>query len=233
MAHKKTLQPSKKAVREPVTRDRALRAAMALADERGLDELSMRTLAESLGIEAMSLYHHLKNKGAVLDGMVDLVFAEVEFPRTDLPWKAAVRSRMVSLRSTLLRHQWALRVLESRANPGLTTLAHHDAMLGCFRSAGFSIVLTGRAYALLDSYVFGFVHTELSLPFQTSDEARQVAGAMFQGIPEGTFPHLVEFALARVMVPGYSYGNEFDYGLDLILDGLERALKKEKANASG
>lgn len=233
MATKKTSQkkPIPKPQREPVTRARALQVAMALADRDGLDALTMRGLAKELGVEAMSLYHHLPSKDAILDGMVDLVFQEVEMPRLDLPWKAALRRRMISFRDALLRHRWALRVLESRATPGPTTLAHHDAVLGCLRNAGFSIVLTAHAYAVLDSFIFGFVHTELTLPFQTSEETQAVAGAIFESLPPGAFPHLVELAREHVLKPGYLYGNELTYGLDLILDALDRAHKAERRSA--
>lgn len=216
-----------KARREPLTRDRALRAAMKLADEVGLDELSMRRLAGVLGVEAMSLYHHVPNKEAIKDGMVDLVFDEIELPPRGVDWRTAIRRRMTSMREVLLRHRWALRILESRRTPGISTLAHHDAVLGCLREAGFSIVLAAHAYAVLDSYVFGFVHTELTLPLQGDERTTDLAKEILGGIPDGAFPHLVELATTQVLVPGYSFGSEFPYGLELILDGLERARASE------
>jgi AcrR family transcriptional regulator len=201
---------------------------MRLADQGGLGELSMRRLASALGVEAMSLYHHVPNKDAILNGMVDLVFEEIELPPRDVDWKTALRRRMTSMREVLVRHRWALQILESRRTPGAATLAHHDAVLGCLRQAGFSITLAAHAYAVLDSYVFGFVHTELALPFQGPDETREVAGAIVEGIPAGMYPHLVELATTRVLVPGYAYANEFPFGLELILDGLERALAQNE-----
>lgn len=210
--------------RPPVTRERALQAAMRLADQHGLDALSMRRLATALGVEAMSLYHHVPSKDAIFDGMVDLVFGQIELPPRDLDWKAALRRRMTSMREVLVRHRWALRILESRRQPGATTLAHHDAVLGCLREAGFSITLAAHAYAVLDSYVFGFVHTELALPFQGPAETHEVTSAIVDAIPAGMYPHLVELATTRVLVPGYAYANEFPFGLELILDGLARAL---------
>ena len=215
---------AKRPRREPLTRERALRAAVALADAVGLEELTMRRLAEALRVEAMSLYHHVPNKEAILDGMVDLVFAEIELPRTDLNWKTALRRRMASVREVLIRHRWALRVLETRATPGPTTLAHHDAVLGCLRHAGFSVALAAHAYAVLDSYVFGFVHTELSLPFQSPVEKEAVARGIVEQLPPGAYPHLVELTQQLVLEPGYAYANEFPFGLELVLDGLERAL---------
>jgi AcrR family transcriptional regulator len=218
----------RKPAREALTRERALATAMALADAGGLEELTMRRLAEALGVEAMSLYHHVPNKDAILDGMVDLVFAEIELPRVELGWRTAIGRRMASVREVLVRHRWALRVLESRTSPGAVTLAHHDAVIGCLRAGGFSVPLTAHAYAVLDSYVFGFVHTELSLPFQTPEETHAVAGAIFDGVPPGAYPHLVELTKEHVLKPGYAYANEFDFGLELILDGLERALAAER-----
>jgi AcrR family transcriptional regulator len=227
MASSKKAQP-RAPRREPLTRERALRTAMALADVAGLEELTMRRLAHELGVEAMSLYHHVPNKEAILDGMVDLVFEEIELPRADLDWKTALRRRTSSVRDVLLRHRWALRILESRTAPGESTLAHHDAVLGCLRNAGFSIPLTAHAYALIDSYVFGFVHTELTLPFQDSEEIQAVAGAIFDQLPPGAFTHLAELTREHVLKPGYAYGNEFPFGLELVLDGLERALAAER-----
>ena len=221
----------KKAAREPLSRERALATAMALADAEGLDGLSMRRLAEALGVEAMSLYHHVPNKDAILDGMVDLVFTQIQPPRAELGWRAALRERTRSVREVLVRHPWALRILESRRTPGHATLAHHDAVLGCLRGAGFSIALTAHAYALLDSYVFGFVHTEITLPFQTSEETQAVVQDMFASFPAGAYPHLAELTLQHVLKPGYAYANEFDWGLDLLLDGLERALSATGAGA--
>jgi len=204
---------------------------MTLADAEGLEELTMRRLAEELGVEAMSLYHHVPNKDAILDGMVDLVFREIELPQPNLDWKTALRRRMASVREVLVRHRWALRILESRATPGPSTLEHHDAMLGCLRRAGFSVPLAAHAYAVLDSFVFGFVHTELTLPFETSEETQAFASAIFDQLPPGSYPHLVELTREHVLKPGYAYGNEFPFGLELILDGLERALEAEVSAA--
>lgn len=224
---KKNVGPSPKSGRAPVNRERALAAAMSLADAGGLDALTMRGIADELGVEAMSLYHHVPNKDAILDGMVDLVFDEIALPDADVDWRTAMRKRAYAVRAVLLRHRWALRVIETRKAPGASTLAHHDAVIGCLRRAGFSIVLTAHAYAVLDSYIFGFVHTELNLPFQSTEETHEVASAMFDGVPEGAFPYLVELAREHVLQPGYAYGNEFSFGLELVLDGLERALARE------
>ncbi|MFO0547796.1 MAG: TetR/AcrR family transcriptional regulator [Polyangiaceae bacterium] len=218
----------KKADREPVTRERALRVAMGLADAEGIAELTMRRLADALGVEAMSLYHHVPNKDAILDGMIDIVFSEIELPRRDVDWQTALRGRIASVRAVLLRHPWAIRLMESRRAPGPATLGHHDAMLGCLRGGGFSIPLAAHAYALCDAFVYGFVHTELNLPFQSSSETQEVAGEIFRAMPAGAYPHLAELAIEHVLRPGYSYSNEFEFGLELILDGLARSLAAER-----
>ena len=217
---------TKRVNREPVSRERALLAAMRVADEGGIGELTMRKIADELGVEAMSLYHHVPNKDAILDGMIDLVFREIELPSREVDWKTAMRSRAASMRAALLRHRWAIHLMESRRTPGLANLAHHDAVLGCLRGGGFSITLTAHAYAALDSYIYGFVHTELNLPFQTTDETQEVAKEIFEQLPAGAFPHLVELATEHVLKPGYSFGDEFEFGLELIIDGLERARKR-------
>jgi AcrR family transcriptional regulator len=219
---------AKGAVRQPLTRERALEVARRLADEGGIETLTMRKLAEALGVEAMSLYHHVPNKDAILDGMVDLIFAEITPPSAARDWRLAMRERAALVRSVLLRHPWALPLLESRKTPGPATLAHHDAVLGCLRASGFSIALTAHAYSVLDSYIYGFIMTELSLPFQTTEQTHDVAAAMFEQFPEGAYRHLAELTMEHVLKPGYSYGDEFAYGLELILDGLGRALERER-----
>jgi AcrR family transcriptional regulator len=192
------------AARPPVTVARAVEAARVIADAEGLEALSMRRLAAALGVEAMSLYHHLPNKEALLDAMVDGVFDEIERPPEALEWRAAMRVRMTSMRAVLLRHRWALRVLESRTSPGSSTLAHHDAVLGCLRRGGLSLPLAAHAYAVLDAFVFGFVHTELTLPFETPGEAQAVVGEMFAAMPAGAFPHLAELTVGHVLRPGWA-----------------------------
>jgi AcrR family transcriptional regulator len=211
------------APRAPLTRQRVLEAAVALADEGGIESLTMRKLGQALGVEAMSLYHHVANKEALLDGMVDLVFGEIDLPADEAGWKAAMRRRAVSAREALRRHPWAIGLMESRSTPGPANLRHHDAVIGCLRRAGFSVALTAHAYSLLDSYVYGFALQEASLPFDTPEETVEVAQAMMADFPADAYPHLTELAVEHVLRPGYDYGDEFAYGLDLILDGLERA----------
>jgi AcrR family transcriptional regulator len=152
------------APRTPLTSERVLQAAVALADREGVGSLSMRRLARELGVEAMSLYHHVPGKQALLDGMVDLVFGEIELPAADGDWKAAMRRRAVSAREVLARHPWAIALMESRHTPGPANLRHHDAVLGCPRQAGFPVALTAHAYSILDAYIYGFALQEASLP---------------------------------------------------------------------
>ncbi|MGK5113203.1 TetR/AcrR family transcriptional regulator C-terminal domain-containing protein [Geodermatophilus sp. CPCC 205506] len=209
--------------RTPLSRERVLRVAVALADEIGVEALSMRKLGEALGVEAMSLYNHVANKDDLLDGMVDVVFAEIELPSPTAGWRTALRGRAVSVREALTRHRWAIGLMESRTSPGPETLRQHDAVLGCLRGAGFSVALAAHAYSLIDSYVYGFALQERGLPFDTAEEAAELAPAMLAAFPDGAYPHMVEIMTEHVLRPGYSYGAEFAFGLDLLLDGLERA----------
>ena len=209
--------------RAPLNRDQVLRAAVALADESGIEALSMRKLGQVLGVEAMSLYNHVAGKSDLLDGMVDIVFGEIGLPAGDRGWKQAMRQRALSAREVLGRHRWAIGLMESRRTPGPATLRHHDAVLGCLRGAGFPIELTAHAYYLLDSYIYGFALQEASLPFGTPEETAQVTREIAGQMPAGEYPHLAELATAHILQPGYHYGTEFEAGLDLILDALERA----------
>jgi AcrR family transcriptional regulator len=209
--------------RAPLSRDQVLRAAVTLADEGGIGALSMRKLGQALGVEAMSLYNHVADKGDLLDGMIDVVFGEIGLPSGDDGWRQAMRRRAISAREILGRHHWAIGLMESRRSPGPATLRHHDAVLGCLREAGFSVELTAHAYSLLDSYIYGFALQEASLPFDTGEEAAQVAQDISAMMPGGEYPYLAEIATVHVLQPGYQYGQEFETGLDLILDALERA----------
>ena len=211
--------------RTPLSRDRVLQTALALADSGGLEKLSMRKLGEAVGVEAMSLYNHVPSKGDLLDGLIDLVFAEIELPAEAGGWKPAMRERAISARAVLSRHRWAIGLMESRTTPGPATLRHHDAVLGLLRQAGFPLGLAAHAYSALDSYSYGFALQEASLPFDTGPETAELAQEMLAQFPAAEYPHLAEFTFEHVLQPGYDYGSEYEYGLDLILDGLERDLK--------
>lgn len=201
-----------------------MRAAVAVADRGGVASVTMRKVAEELGIEAMSLYHHVANKEAILDGLVDLVFAEIDLPSPQQPWRTGMRARCTSARHCLQRHGWALGLMDSRSAPGPATLRHHDAVLGCLRRGGFSIAGAAHAFSVIDSYVYGFVTQELSLPFDvdTSAGLDQVAAGILKELPAEQYPHLTEMILQHALKPGYAYADEFDLGLDLVLDGVER-----------
>ncbi|MDR7385573.1 TetR/AcrR family transcriptional regulator [Promicromonospora iranensis] len=207
----------------PLSRDRVLDAAVALADADGLPGVTIRSLAKALGLKPMSLYHYVRGKEDVLDGMVDRVFAEIDLPDPASPWRAALRARAVSARAVLARHPWALAVLDSRSTPGPSTLRHHDVVLGVLLGAGLSLPMTARAYTLVDSYVYGFVLQEAAVP--SSGDGSSGAGGPEEAmvaVPDGgRYPHLAAFAAGHVLQPGYSFGAEFEPGLDLVLDVVE------------
>jgi len=217
--------------RAPLSRDRVLRAGVTRADQDGISSLSMRKLGEALGVEAMSLYNHVASKSDLLDGMIDIVFSEIDLPSGGGDWKAAMRRRAISARQVLRRHPWAIGLMESRTSPGPATLRHHDAVLGCLRRAGFSVELTAHAYALLDSYIYGFALQEASLPFGTGEEAAQVAHQISAQFASGQYPYLTEMATEHVLRPGYDFGDEFVIGLDLVLDGLAAAARQAPGDA--
>lgn len=205
----------------PLSRERVLAAALRLADDEGVDAVSMRRLGQLLDVEAMSLYKHVSGKEDILDGIADLVMAEVEVPRPDLPWREAVRRAAISSHAALLRHRWAAPVLESRTSPGPTRLTYLEAVVGRLRAAGFSVADVARAFMAIDAQVYGFTVMELNFPFEMRDspEAEVMAVEVFGQM----FPNLVAMAqLALGQGPGVPI--EFEFGLDLVLDGLERRL---------
>lgn len=183
----------------------------------------MRKLGVELGVEAMSLYNHVANKDDLLDGMIDGVFGEIDLPSDGTDWRTAMRQRAISARKVMSRHPWATGLMESRTTPGPATLRHHDAVIGTLRRAGFSIEMAAHAFSVLDSYIYGFALQETSLPFDTAEETAQVAQMILARLSSDEYPHLTEMTVEHVLQPGYDYGNEFEFGLDLILDGLERA----------
>jgi len=198
-----------------------LQAAVALADEAGLEAFSMRGLAQELGVVPMALYKHVANKEELLDGMVDIVFSEIELPSEDLDWRTAMRRRAISTREALKRHSWAIGMMESR-NPGPANLRSHNAVMGCLRKAGFSFKMAIHAYSLQDAYIYGFALQEKDLAFETSDSAGQAAQRRAQTIGAlDDYPYLVEIA-TQLPASGYDNAAEFAWGLDLILEGLDR-----------
>jgi AcrR family transcriptional regulator len=210
--------------RPQLSRERVLRAAVEYADRHGLEALSMRKLADELGAGAMSLYHYVPNKTDLIDGMVDIVFGEIELPTTDVDWKTAMRRRAVSTREALNRHRWAVGHMEGRTTHGPSNLRLHDAVLGCLRAAGFSIELTVHAYSVQDSYIYGFALQETDMASETAEDFAAEAQRQMREYAAvlADYPHLVEVVGGHVAKTGYDYESEFLFGLDLILDGLDR-----------
>ena len=208
--------------RQRLNRERVLRTATARADAGGLEALTMRTLADELEVAPMALYRHIANKDDLVDAMIDVVFGEIALPAGGTDWKTAMRQRAISVYEALARHPWAIGLMESRRSPGPANLRHHDAVIGKLRAAGFSIQMSAHAYSVLDSYIYGFALTKMNLPFQTTTQVAEVAETMLQPFPVNEYPNLVEFITEHAMKPDYDYADEFEYGLDLVLDGLDR-----------
>lgn len=206
--------------RAPLSRERVVTAAMALADEKGAAGVTMRAIAARLGVEAMSLYNHVAGREDILGGMVDAVFGEIDLPTSTTDWKQAMRDRAVSSRTVLLRHPWSVGLMDSRSQPGPATLRHHDAVLGALRAGGFSVASAARAFSVIDSYLYGFVLQELSLPFTGRAELDDIAGGILRDLPTDAYPHLTELITEHALRPGYDYADEFEFGLSLILDAL-------------
>jgi AcrR family transcriptional regulator len=207
--------------RAPLSKARVLQAAVALADEVGLEAFSMRGLAQELGVVPMALYKHVANKEELLDGMVDIVFSEIELPSGGLDWRSAMRSRAISTREALKRHTWAIGLMESR-HPGPANLRNHNAVMGCLRKAGFSFEMAIHAYSAQDAYIYGFALQERDLGFETPQSAGEAAQRRANTIGAlEDYPYLVE-VVTKLPESGYDNTVEFAWGLDLILDGLEQ-----------
>jgi AcrR family transcriptional regulator len=218
--------------RARLSRDRVLRAAVALADDAGIDSLSMRKLAQELGVVPMALYKHVANKDELLDGMVDVVVGEIDPPLSGGDWKRAVRQRILSARRALLRHPWASRVLESRTNPTPLVLAYMDSMIGMFRAGGFSVDLTHHVMHAVGSRIFGFTQ-EL---FDDSQRVDPQTQAMMPPEMARQYPYITELAIAishdeaSVVGPGCDDQFEFEFALDLLLDGIDRLRREERTS---
>lgn len=212
-------QPTR-ATRPALSRERVIQAAVALADASGLDALSMRRLAQSLGVEAMSLYNHVANKDDLLDGIVDIAVGEVEVPKPGDEWKSAMRRRAISTREMLTRHPWAAGLFESRTSPSPIRMRYSDAVLGCLRQGGFSIPMAVHVFNALDSYIYGFALQEQSLPFAELENVPGALAELVRAIPPEDYPYLAETAMA--FATGYRFAEEFEFGLDLILDAFDQ-----------
>ena len=207
--------------RSPLSRERVLRAAMDLADTAGIESLSMRRLGQALGVEAMSLYNHVAGKDDLLDGITDVVFSEIAVPPGGVDWKAAMRLRALSARDALVRHPWASSLMQSRTRPGPATLRHHNSVIGSLREAGFTIAMAAHAFSVIDSYIYGFAQQQQNLTYSTAEESAEVAENILRQLPAEEYPYLAEMITEQAMRPGYDYGEEFGFGLNLILDGLD------------
>ena len=222
-----------RAPRGHLSKERLFRAAVDLADGGGLESLTMRKLADKLGVGAMSLYYYVPNKDELVTGMVDLVFAEIELPPGDVDWKTAMRRRATSTREALNRHRWAVGLMESQEMPGGASIRLHDAVLGCLHEAGFSIEMTIQAYSVIDAYIYGFALQEKTVPFDSAEDAAALAQEQVRRLDAQAqeqqlaaladeYPYIAEVVAGHVAKVGYDFGHAFEYGLDLILDALEQ-----------
>jgi AcrR family transcriptional regulator len=217
-----TTQPDLTTVsRTPLSRDRVLRAAIDLADANGIEALTMRRLAQELGVEAMTLYYHVSNKDDILGGMVDLVLADFELPQPGDEWKAALRRTAVSAHATLVRHTWAANLM-FRAGVGQGRLRYMEGVLGCLRRAGFSAEMTHHAYHAMDSHILGFTLWETGIT-SDSDDLASMASVFLANLDMDAYPHLAEHV--EWHIAGHPQDkSEFEFGLDILLDGLEEIL---------
>lgn len=213
------MSTKKTQLRPPLTRDRVVRAAVHLADQVGLEALTMRRLGAELGVEAMSLYKHVANKNEILDGIVELVIAEIEIPEVGVDWKTAMKQRAISARAVLSHHSWAIGLLEARGSTGPAALRYMDAIIGNLRSAGFSTENAAHAFWLLDSYVYGHVIQEMSFSAVDPEDTANSASSG-EELAMDDYPHLLEMQQDALSFP-YSFDTEFEFGLDLILNALE------------
>jgi AcrR family transcriptional regulator len=208
------------AARQPLTRERVLRAALAFADERSLEELSMRKLAQGLGVEAMSLYNHVESKDDIVSGMVALVVDEIEAPSPGGDWKAEFRKSAISAHEALSRHRWAATVWMSSGGRGGDRMQHAEAALRCLREAGFSKDLTYHAFHVWQGYALGFTLQELNFPHDR-ESLKEMAATFLREFPTDEFPYLAEHIEQHIEPPLEEHQGAFEFGLDLILDRLE------------
>ena len=202
-----------------LSREQVLAAALEVADGSGLAGLTIRSVATRLGTSPMAVYHYVATKDEILDGLVDLVFAEIEAPSPEGEWREEIGRRMASARQALRRHPWAISLMESRTSPGHESLSRHEATLATLRQGGFTVAAAAHAYALIDSYVYGFAVQETTLPLSKPEDAAALAGEMMATF-QGAYPYMSEIATEHVMKPGYDFGDEFDIGRELVLDAL-------------
>jgi AcrR family transcriptional regulator len=210
----------------PLSRERVLRAAVLLADEDGLESLTMRELGLRLGVEAMSLYNHVANKDDILDGMVDLVVSKIELPSDAVGWKEAMRRRAISAQAVFSRHKWASGLIDSRESSGPARLRYFDWVVGTLRRAGFTLETAARAFSLLDSYIYGFGRQQFNMAVPPDMTPEEMAAAFLRAIPADEYPYLREMVVEHAMKTGYDESADFEFGLNLVLDGLQRLLDR-------
>ncbi len=209
--------------RRTLSRERVLRGAMAVADSGGIAALTIRSLAAELGVKPMTVYYYVANKDEILDGIVDQVFSEIYLPAVGGDWRTELTRRARSARDVLRAHPWATPLLESRRTPGPVTLRHHDAVLGTLRSAGFTLAATAHAYALIDAFVYGHALQAAALPFEGPEGPQEVAGPVQELMAAGEYPHMTEMVTGYYLQPGYDFADEFDLGLNMVLDAIAAA----------
>jgi AcrR family transcriptional regulator len=214
--------------RRALSAEAIIAAAVRVADRGGIGQVSMRHVGEALGVEAMSLYHHLSSKGVLLDALADWVFTQIDLPDAQRPWRQAMIERAASARRALTKHPWALTLVESRRAPGKALLRHHEAVLACLRANRFSLALASQAFSAIDAYVYGFVLTELKLPFAPDETPDEFVGELRDLLSPSDYPNLVALIAEQVSGKDYRYAQEFEVGLDFILDSLERRLKADR-----
>jgi len=219
-------RPAEVAQGAPVSRERTLGVALAVADSEGIEAVTMRRLARELGVEAASLYHYVNGKDEILDGLVDVVAAEIEPPTPSADWRTSVSQRAHAMRDGLRHHPWAVSLMASRTRPGPATLRLLEAGIRCFREGGFSVPSAAHGISVVDSYVHGFVLQEVNLPFRNEAELAAMTGAIVESFPASEFPYLFEMTVEHVLQPGYDYSHEFDSGLTVVLDGVTSLLQK-------
>ena len=210
--------------RVPLTRDRILRAAIRIADEEGLDALTMRRLGQELGVQAMSLYNHVANKEDLYQGIVDLALSEIEVPSPEMDWKAALRQSAISAHQAFVRHPWACNLHMATPRVNDERMLWMEGVLRTLREAGFSPNMTHHAYHALDSHITGFTLWLVSMPFDSREELLDMAEQFIPRISPDRFPYVIEHAKEHLEDPDSDEPSEFEFGLDLILEGLERRL---------
>lgn len=209
--------------RNTLTKERVIEAAIKLADAGGIEALSMRKLGRNLGVEGMAIYHHFENKDQLIEGMLDKVHEEITIPVSEKDWKIFMAERAKSVLEVLSAHPWAASLMESGINPGPATLQDREDILRCFREAGFSIDMAVHAITVLDIFVYGFAQQNAKLSFSNEEQATELGKNVLAQFPSEKYPYMAEMIRVHMMETGYSAMKEFEFGLNLILEGIARS----------